>query len=350
MVNYALLRIVDENLDRLSEGLRVLEDLARMILDNADLTSQLKNLRHDLVRQDLDFNLDLLQSRDSQKDVGENLTISSEGLTELPLIALANARRSQEALRVLEDISKLPELNLRLDSNRFKTARFILYTVEKELVASLTRRDRAARLKGLYVIVDTGYLGSKDARDISLRLLEAGVKIIQLRSKNLDKKQVLEMAAWMKTQCRQAGALFIVNDYLDVALAVQADGLHIGQSDLPSAVARRLIPITMLLGVSATSVVEAQTAAREGADYLGVGAIFSTSTKAESQAMGSRSLTQIKTICKVPLAAIGGINAQNITEVMRAGADSACVISAVLGAPDPGAAARRLINIIEDLK
>ena len=127
------MRMVDENIDRLAEGLRVLEDIARMYLDDKSMTSQLKTLRHDLIRADLGFNLELLQSRDSAKDVGEKLEVAGEKKAqELPLIALANARRAQEALRVLEDLAKLPEMSEKLDSAKFKSARFDLYSIEKD--------------------------------------------------------------------------------------------------------------------------------------------------------------------------------------------------------------------------
>lgn len=131
-------RIIDENLNRLAEGLRVLEDIARMILDDEKLTGQLKTLRHDLVRGDLPFNLQLLEARDSSADVGAAMEVrGEEKKKDLPLIALINSRRAQEALRVLEDLAKLPEISTHMDSGKFRKARFELYTVEKKLVARL---------------------------------------------------------------------------------------------------------------------------------------------------------------------------------------------------------------------
>jgi thiamine-phosphate pyrophosphorylase len=141
MMNLAITRIVDANLNRLAEGLRILEDIARLALDDTDLTQQLKNLRHDLIRGDLAFNLELLQSRNSTEDVGMTLEVEGEGKTkDLPLIVVANFRRAQEALRVLEEMAKLPEMLGKLDSEQFKQARFALYTLEQKLVARLTAR------------------------------------------------------------------------------------------------------------------------------------------------------------------------------------------------------------------
>jgi thiamine-phosphate pyrophosphorylase len=351
MPDSGLLRIVDENLDRLAEGLRVMEDLSRMLLNNTELTARLKELRHNLVRADLDFNLRLLEARQSDLDVGEKLEVAGESRTQsLALIALSNARRAQEALRVLEDLAKLPELCAQLDSGRFKSARFVLYTLEKDLIGRLTRREKAGRIQGLYVIIDTPYLGQRDPLEVTRQVLEAGVKVIQLRAKNADKRRLLELAEKIGALCRQYGALFILNDYLDIALAVKADGLHIGQEDLPAGTARRLLPFDAILGVSAATAEEVRAAEAAGADYLGVGAIFPTDTKERIAAIGTARLAEIRAATGLPLAAIGGINSDNISQVMRAGADSACLISAVLGAPDPQEAARQLICKIEAIK
>jgi thiamine-phosphate pyrophosphorylase len=346
-----VVRIIDANFNRLAEGLRILEEIARLLLNDRTLTAQLKALRHNLIRADLSFNLELLQSRDSAKDVGEKLEVAGENKVQaLPLIALANARRAQEALRVLEDLAKLSELCGKMDSAQFKSARFALYSIEKELVARLTRQEKAGLIKGLYVIVDLQFLGKRNPLEVTRQILEAGVKIIQLRSKNTDKNELLKLADEIQTLCRRSQSLFIMNDYLDIALAVKADGLHIGQSDFPAAIARQLLPIGALLGVSAATVEEAKAAEAAGADYLGIGAIYPTATKEKIDALGIERLSQMRLATKLPLVAIGGINSENIGDVMRAGADSACVISAVLGADNLQLAARQLIQIIEAKK
>lgn len=140
MKSKPVLRMIDENLNRLAEGLRVLEDVARMVLDDSELTEQLKTLRHDLIRADLPFNLELLQSRNSKADVGSNLEVDGESKEkDLPILVVANSRRAQESLRVLEEMAKLPELNRQLDSNQFKNARFELYTIEQKLVSQLVK-------------------------------------------------------------------------------------------------------------------------------------------------------------------------------------------------------------------
>jgi thiamine-phosphate pyrophosphorylase len=141
-MNTSVTRIIDANLNRLAEGLRILEDIARLILEDTDLTQQLKNLRHDLIRGDLEFNLELLKSRNSEEDVGVTLEVAGEDKSkDLSLIAIANFRRTQEALRVLEEMAKLPEMTGKLDSDKFKLARFSLYTIEQKLVARLAHPD-----------------------------------------------------------------------------------------------------------------------------------------------------------------------------------------------------------------
>jgi thiamine-phosphate pyrophosphorylase len=348
MTGTAYMRIIDENLDRLAEGLRFLEDTARMLLNDNLLTTELKTLRHVLIRSDLAFNLQLLQSRDSQADVGETLTVKGEPISQdFNLLVIANARRAQEALRVLEDMAKLPEMAGKLDSEKFKTARFKLYSLEKALVSRLSRKEKADRLKGLYVIIDTQFLGQTDPLGVTHSILQAGVKLIQLRAKNSDKRALLQLALKMQKLCSQNEVLFIINDHLDIALAVEADGLHIGQEDLPASVARKLIPPNMLLGVSAATINEVREAESAGADYLGVGAIYPTKSKDDINVVGLDLLREIKKVTNLPLAAIGGIKEFNLVPVVKAGADSVCVISAVLGAPDICQAARHLKELVE---
>jgi thiamine-phosphate pyrophosphorylase len=342
-------RIIDSNLNRLSEGLRVLEELARMVLDDAGLTGQLKTLRHDLVRADTALNLELLQARNSAEDVGTDLDVAGEHKQkELSLIAVANARRVQESLRVLEEMSKLSGLSIRLDSERFKHARFEIYTLEKMLVSRLVRRDKAVKIHGLYVILDSGILNGRSHLEAAEQVIRAGVKVIQLRDKTLPKKQLLSLAEKLQALCRQKDVLFIINDYLDIALAVRADGLHIGQDDFPFEVARRLLFPEMLLGCSVRTAAEAIEAEAAGADYVAVGAVYPTNTKDDIDVVGVERLREVKKVAKTPLVAIGGINKNNALETQQAGADSLCVISAVLNAADMTLAARQIMDIVEE--
>lgn len=344
-------RIIDENLNRLSEGLRVLEDIARMLIDDQNLTSQLKTLRHNLVRGDLPFNLELLQARNSAGDVGAALDVQGESkIQDLPLIVVANSRRAQESLRVLEEMSKLPQLSSALNTDRFREARFQLYSLEKSLISRLIRQEQAARVSGLYVIIDTQVLQGRDQLEAARQVIQAGVRVIQFRDKTLEKSRLLRIARDLQELCHQNGVLFIMNDYLDIALAVGADGLHIGQNDLPVETARRLLPLDKILGVSVTTPELARTAASAGADYIAVGAIYPTSSKEKITVVGLEAVRQVRQAVKLPLVAIGGINQSNVRDVVEAGADSVCVISAVLNAPDITRAAQNIIQTIEAKK
>jgi thiamine-phosphate pyrophosphorylase len=344
-------RTIDANLNRLAEGLRVLEEVARMTLNDIDLTQRLKTLRHDLVRNDLLFNLELLSSRNSLEDVGTHLEVAGENRQkELPLVVIANSRRAQESLRVLEEMAKLPEMASRLDSDQYKQARFALYTLEQQMVSRLLRKDKIQKLSGLYVIIDTQVLQGRSHIAITEQVIQAGVKVIQLRDKTSPKKDLLPIAREMQALCQQNQVLFLINDYLDLALACHADGLHLGQDDLPVETARRLLPVDKIVGCSAETVAKAQAAEAAGADYIAVGSIFSTSSKSAVDLVGVARIRQIKPVIKTPLVAIGGINPDNVREVVEAGADSVCIISAVLNAPDITRAARAIIKIIEAKK
>lgn len=340
------LRIVDTNLNRISEGLRVLEELARMMLDDAVLTQQLKNMRHEMVRVDSELQRKLLQARDAEGDVGADMEVPGEDKPrDTQAIVVANARRIQESLRVMEEIARAPGLNL--DTEKYKNARFSLYTIEKTLLLKILRQDKIKRLNGLYVIIDTAMLKGRSHVEIASRVIKGGAKVIQLRDKGHGKKQLLSIAEEMKNLCTEQGVLFIVNDYLDIALVVDADGLHLGQDDLPVDIARRLLPADKILGCSARTADKAIIAQKEGADYIGVGAMYPTATRKGAEVVGPDRLREIKKEIALPLVAIGGINTDNIKEVLEAGADSIAVISAVLGVEDVEGATRRLVNIIE---
>jgi len=340
-------RIVDANLNRLAEGLRVLEEIARMILNNPGVTEQLKKLRHDLVRADLSFNKELLQTRDAGNDVGINLNVSGEAKEkDLPAILVANSRRAQESLRVLEELSKIPEI--KIDTQKFKQARFDLYTIERDLLSALLRQDKMAKLTGVYVIIDTESLKGRSHLETARLSIQGGARIIQLRDKTTPKGELIQLAVQIRQLCAENNALFIINDYLDIALSVNADGLHVGQGDFPITAARKMTPIDMIIGCSANTLAEAIQAEKDGADYIGLGAIYPTGTKTDAVVTGLNTLREVTMTVKIPVVAIGGINKYNIKDVMAAGAAAAAVISAVVGTDSPEIATRELGELIKN--
>jgi thiamine-phosphate pyrophosphorylase len=198
----------------------------------------------------------------------------------------------------------------------------------------------------LYVILDRTASRGRDLRQILDSVIAGGARLVQFREKEWPLRRCLPLLEDLRGRARQAGIGFAVNDRLDLALAAEADGLHLGQDDLPASVARRLLPPSMFLGVSTHSLEQARQAEREGADYIAVGSIFPTATKPEFQLVGLDLLRVIRQAIAAPLVAIGGITAENAGDAIRAGADGVAVVSAVCGASDPAEATRRLLERI----
>ena len=337
-----MLRIIDANLNRISEGLRLLEDVARFILNDAALSAELKSLRHELLGEHSSLQKELLSARDSTEDVA---AFAEEEMlrTDLHAIVTANARRVDESLRVLEEISKLPDLAL--DPAKFKQARFTLYELERALTGKILRVEK--RIAGLYVIIDPEALGGRDEQEVCRQAICGGAKAIQLRDKKRSRAEILAAVQKLMEVCAQHDVPFILNDYLDIVLASEADGLHLGQGDLPVSVARRLLPIDKILGCSATTLEEALQAEAGGADYIAVGAIYPTPSKAGAIVVGLERLRQIREAISLPIVAIGGIDGKNAPAVVEAGADAIAVISAVCSAADVEEAARKLAERME---
>ena len=337
-----ILRIIDANLNRTGEGLRLLEELVRLVLNDSTLTQQLKTMRHDMLRGDQSFPQQPLPARNSAGDVGVDIEVPGDKQRELPMVVVANARRVQESLRTLEELAKLPDITPKLDSEKFKKARFELYTIEQKLLSKLLRQDKIQQIRGLYVIIDTSALKGRRHMELASQAIKGGAKIIQLRDKLLSDKELLPIAQQLRNLCAEHNVLFIINDRLDLALATDADGVHLGQDDLPVPVARRLLPIDKILGSSTTTVEQALATQSEGADYIAVGSIYPTPSKEEAVVVGLERLRQIRRAVTLPLVAIGGINMDNAAEVIAAGAESVAVISAVLQSEDPEEAARQI--------
>lgn len=197
-------------------------------------------------------------------------------------------------------------------------------------------------MRGLYVIVDPAACGERDPLDIARQAVEGGARLIQLRDKTREKGLQLPLAESLARACRQAAVPFIVNDHVDLALAVGADGVHVGQKDLPVAVVRRLVGPEMIVGASTNNPNEARRAEAEGADYVSVGRLFETASKEDTRPATTDTIRAVKTAVSVPVCAIGGINESNIDEVIASGAGIVAVITSVCAAPDPQQAARGL--------
>ena len=196
---------------------------------------------------------------------------------------------------------------------------------------------------GLYVLTDEGLARGRPTLDVVAAAIRGGADAIQLRAKGLTTRQQVDVGRALRALTREAGVLFIVNDRADVAVAVDADGVHVGPDDLPPADARAIVGPDRIVGVSAGTVEEALAARDAGADYLGVGAIYATATKADAGSpVGPGRIAEIKARVDLPMVGIGGINRYNLGDVIAAGADGVAVIGAVVVAEDVEAAAREL--------
>jgi thiamine-phosphate diphosphorylase len=200
----------------------------------------------------------------------------------------------------------------------------------------------AARL-GLYLVTDERLSRGRDTAEIVRAAIRGGIDVVQLRGKDLPAREQLAIGRALRAITREAGVLFIVNDRVDLALALDADGVHVGQDDLPAEVARQLVGPDKIVGVSAAMIPEAIAAREAGADYLGVGAIYGTATKLDAGApTGPGLIGTIRGAVDLPIVGIGGIKATNAAEVIAAGAAGVAVVSAIVSAGDPEAAARDL--------
>lgn len=343
-------RAIDANLNRLGEGLRLLEDIARFHLKDEASYQELRSLRQELLEMPAPYRLKLLSAREASDDLGADPEGAGDRMRQdISSLISANSGRVEQALRVLEESAKLPEFRF-LEYNRFKKARFSIYNLEKKLLSVLLHKEKREKIQGLYVILDEAFLKGREESALARDIIRAGARLIQLRDKSREKGLLLPIARALKKVCSEEGALFIVNDHIDLAIASDADGVHLGQKDLPLAEARSLLPPDKIAGISTNNLREARLAQEGGADYVSVGAIFPTSTKTDARPGSLETLHEIRKGVDLPVVAIGGIGSDNIEKVFMAGASAAAVISAVLKEEDAGKAVRRLADKIEKIQ
>jgi thiamine-phosphate pyrophosphorylase len=208
--------------------------------------------------------------------------------------------------------------------------------------------ERMARFEeaDLYVVITEAFCAGRDPLDVLDASLHAGVRLVQLREKDLSDADLYERAIAFRDRTAKAGALLIIDDRVDIALAADADGVHLGQSDLPMQAARRLAP-ELILGASSHNLEEALAAQASGASYVNIGPIFDTQTKSvPTGTVGPRMIAEIRPHLRIPFTCMGGIKAHNVGEVVRQGAQRIAVVTAVTAAPDVEAAARELREVI----
>jgi thiamine-phosphate pyrophosphorylase len=339
-------RIIDANLNRAREGLRVAEEIARFDLEDSSLASHLKSLRHEIttILKEVPTGA-LLAARGSICDIGKNVDYDKKiGKQALSEILKASMSRAQEAMRVLEEFSGLADFP---EGKKFKELRFRLYAIEKDLTEKLNSNVRRRILKDwmLYLILDEELIGNKDPLEIAAAAAMGGVNAIQWRCKGATDRSAFLLVSRLRQFAPLSSVAVIVNDRVDVAAMAGADGVHLGQDDIPLNEARKLLGEKKIIGISTHNQKEALEAEKEGADYVTVGPIFSTSTKKDAGTpLGLSKIAELKRVLKVPLVAIGGINETNIKEVVSAGADIVAVATAIIKAGDITEATKNLIS------
>ncbi|NIA07870.1 MAG: thiamine phosphate synthase [Actinobacteria bacterium] len=325
-------RILDANFNRSRESLRVMEDYARFVLNNGQLSGTIKQARHKL-REIIEAlgGTKLLHGRNTPGDVGTELNASGEmKRTDTTAVVTAACKRVVEGLRVMEEFSKtIPgQAGRQLEQIRYQC-----YEWEVQLLSRGQNKKKLSEMR-LYVLISSE-LCKKNPLEVARDVLNGGADAIQLREKKMDAGEYLVLAEKMAELCRQENKLFIVNDRPDIAVAAKADGVHLGQKDLKIAQARTVLSSEMVVGVSTHNIEQAKQAVTGGADYIGVGPVFATGTKPSAEPVGVEYVRQVAKEIDLPWAAIGGINLDNLAEVVAAGAKCVAACSAIICSEDP---------------
>lgn len=318
-------RIIDANLNRATEALRVLEEIARFRLDDKKLSTELKNIRHEIC---LFFDCDyekLIASRDTVNDIGtgiQNPTKVAREYSSIENIFRSNFKRLEQALRVLCEYGNL--------SDKF---RYDVYTIEKNMNESLKMDIKKYLLKDkrLYLVTNSdNFESDSDFLDRVALAIKSGVDIVQLREKNKPASKIIEYGKIIRQLTSEYGALFIVNDRVDLAQILNADGVHLGQDDIDIFSARKILGEKMIIGISTHKSQDAIEAMKNGADYIGVGPIYKTPTKPNREAAGLDYLKWAADNVDIPFYAIGSIDLNTIDEVISYGARRVALVRAIM--------------------
>ena len=334
-------RIIDANLNRACEALRVLEEIARFLLEDKNISADLKNIRHTLNSlQDADYT-ELLLARDTEGDIGVSIK-NPDKRSGIETVFKANIKRLQQALRVLAEYC--PENFDMLENLRYKS-----YTLEKNMWDKLKEKYNKFMLedKKLYLVTNSDKFESEDLfLDAVASALKGGVDILQLREKNMPANKIIELGKKVKLLCAEYGATFIVNDRVDIAYVLDADGVHLGQDDMDIESARKILGNNAIIGISTHAPEQAQKAVADGADYIGMGPVFITPTKPGRQSVGLEYVKWVSENIKIPAFAIGGIDLDNVQDVVNAGAKKIAVVRAIINSDNPEKAAQEFLKVL----
>ena len=330
-------RLIDANLDRAREGLRVIEDWCRFGLDRKDLVVKLKNWRHQLGSHHHEI---YKQARSTSTDQGALLDHPDQKHRQTPNdVISANCSRVQEALRVLEEFCRLSDPEL---AKNAANIRYEIYELEITLLKSTKKNQRLQKLRNSNLcLITTPKEGL--IKTIS-SVLSEGIKMVQYRCKDLTDHAKINEARELAAICKTHDTLFIINDRVDIALAVNADGVHLGQDDMPIEIARNLLGEEHIIGKSTHSLEDLTKAQQEECDYIGIGPVFASKTKSGITPIGLDYLSEISKASKLPCFAIGGINISNTSELISKGIKRIAVVDAIMNTQDPSSATRKILR------
>ncbi len=335
----AIYRIIDANFNRGREAARVVEEFCRFALDCAPLAGRAKQLRHELSSQMamLDGG-QLTASRDTVGDIGCGLEVQGQlKRANLQDCLSAACKRLTEALRVLAETSQTIDADI---AKRFEQLRYTCYTLEKDIINLAIPAEKFKSVR-LYVILSEQR--SDDIISLSKDCIAGGADCLQLRAKNISDMQYLAVAKELVRICKDSGVISIINDRVDIAVACDADGVHLGQNDLSIAEASKMQLKPLIFGTSTHSMPELQQALTEQPHYVGLGSIFPSNTKEDVEVVGVDYITDAAKMLagtSVRSVAIGGITVENMDKVLTAGAEAVAISSAVTKADDPKAMCR----------
>lgn len=340
VVDHQVWRVLDANGNRAAEGLRVLEEVARLVREDASSSEVLKSLRHELasILASLDRQ-QRLAARSTEHDAGTHITSDRElARDSIETLVSAETSRVGEALRSLEEFSKLIDPVV---SATFKQLRYRAYDELARIELAWTRHAWLGKLR-MCVLVDCA-LPIDDFLAYVRSLAEAGLPCLQIRDKKLDGGELVRYARRAVEVMHPLGARVIVNDRVDVALASGAAGVHVGQDDLAIEDVRRMAGQRLCVGVSTHDIQQARDAVVRGADYIGCGPTFPSATKSFDQFAGVEFLRQVAAEITVPCLAIGGVDLGNLDQVIQAGISGVAVSAAVHQAIDPATVVTQFI-------
>ncbi len=331
-----VVRIIDAESNRAAEGLRVIEDYVRFVLDDQHLTKLAKQLRHDLTAALSSIAiLDRLAARESMADVGAEISNTSEAFRlDAIAVVIASFKRAQQAIRSLEEYIKVIDGTA---AQAIEALRYRLYTLERAVGITNDALLRLSETR-LYVLIH-GCSNENEFSKLVETLVTAGVDALQLREKLLSDRQLLSRARQLRQMTTGTKTLFFMNDRPDLAILANADGVHVGQEELSVKDIRSMVGPKMLVGVSTHSLPQARQAVLDGANYIGIGPTFPSNTKSFEKFTGVDLLQQIAAEIRLPAFAIGGITRDNLPQVIAAGIRRVAVSGAIINAKDVAAEA-----------